>query len=173
MGDQRTQNGCGRLKNTINLYHTNNRLLINGKQAAQFNHEHGRVSHAILQSEKVSEMDNNIYLKIEECLKAVSVKKTRNDSFSNKNPGRQTSSERRVDDSRSGTGPDFITENIPNIMGDGRDLNSPKTMGVVMIPNFSPLRIRLPIRPVDAPWTCCHAYSVTGARFGFTWIVNR
>ena len=50
---QKTQNGCGRLEYTINLYHTNNRIMVNGKQATQFNAEHAQLTDFVLASEEV------------------------------------------------------------------------------------------------------------------------
>ena len=107
---QRTQNGCGRLKYTINLYHTNNRVLGNGRQGTQFSHEHARVSQSILQGEQVSDMDNDIYLKTDEDLRAVSVRKPRNEATPNEN-SRQFDSERREVVNSKGEGPTYIVRN--------------------------------------------------------------
>ena len=73
---QRSQNGCGRLKYTINMYHTNNRSMVNGRQAAQFNCEHAIMTECILNSEQVVHMDRDMLIQIKESLEAISVLKT-------------------------------------------------------------------------------------------------
>ena len=72
---QKTQNGCGKLKYTVNLYHTNNRLMVNGKQATQFNAEHTQLTNSIMASEEVLQMDRDMLVQIEEGLKTYQYKK--------------------------------------------------------------------------------------------------
>lgn len=93
---QRTQNGCGRQKYTVNMYHTNNRIMVNGRHAVQFNVEHNHIAEQIVSSEQVAQMDQNISSQIQEGLKEIIVNKT----------GRRTSGEitqQRVRNARAST----------------------------------------------------------------------
>ena len=72
---QRTQNGSGRPKYTVNLYHTNNRIMVNGRHAMQFNAEHNYIADLIVSSEQVASMDQSISSQIQEGLSEIVVSK--------------------------------------------------------------------------------------------------
>ena len=72
---RKTQNDCGRPKFTVNLYHTNNRMLVNGRHAMQFNSKHNHIAAIIISSEQVSVMDQNMLHQIQEGLKEIVVSK--------------------------------------------------------------------------------------------------
>ena len=77
---QRTQNGCGRPKYTVNLYHTNNSMMVNGKHAMLFNSEHIKITDLILASGSVSQLDKVISSKILEGLREITVNKSNKQS---------------------------------------------------------------------------------------------
>ena len=56
----------GRSKYTINLYHTNNSMMVNGRMAVQFNDEHAKITESIMASEQVSQLDQDICARIVE-----------------------------------------------------------------------------------------------------------
>ena len=51
----------GRSKYTINLYHTNISMMVNGRMAVQFNVELTKITESILASDQVSQLDQDIY----------------------------------------------------------------------------------------------------------------
>ena len=73
---QKTHIDCGRPQYTLNLYHTNNRMMVNGRHAMQFNSGHNHIADLIISSEQVSVMDRNMLFQIEEGLKEIIVSKT-------------------------------------------------------------------------------------------------
>ena len=86
---QKTRNGCGRLKYTINLYHTNNRIMVNGRLAAQFNSEHTQISEQILACEQVSDLNEALCAQIHEELKQMCVNKYQNETSVTNNMDQQ------------------------------------------------------------------------------------
>ena len=70
---QKTQNGCGKPKYTINLYHTNNSMMVNGRDSTQFNAEHLKIAEHILDSEQVSMLNQAIFAQIQNELKSICV----------------------------------------------------------------------------------------------------
>ena len=76
---QKIPNSKDELKYTINMYHTKSRVMVNGNQAIQFNDEHSKITDYILDSEKVSDLDKEMYRCIEECLKALKVDMSQSD----------------------------------------------------------------------------------------------
>ena len=64
-----TPGGYDKLKYTISLYHTNTRIMVNGRQAALFNIEHSKITESIMASEQVSVLDQELYECIAESLK--------------------------------------------------------------------------------------------------------
>ena len=63
----------GRSKYTINSYHTNNSMMVNGRMAVQFNDEHAKITESIMASDQVSQLDQDICAKIVEGLGDISV----------------------------------------------------------------------------------------------------
>ena len=56
----------GRSNYTINLYHTNNSMMVNGKMAVQFNDGHAKITESIMASDQVSQLYQDICAKIVE-----------------------------------------------------------------------------------------------------------
>ena len=83
---QKTQNGSGRLKYTINLYHTNNRLMVNGRQATQFNAEHVRLTNRIMASGEVRQLDRDMLSQIEASLNSITVRKPKTTKSTTQSP---------------------------------------------------------------------------------------
>ena len=77
---QRTQNECGRPKYTVNLYHTNNSMMVNDKHAMLFNSEHTKITDLILASGSVSHLDKVISSKILEGPMEITVNKSNKQS---------------------------------------------------------------------------------------------
>ncbi|MEW8547355.1 MAG: hypothetical protein AB2693_27925, partial [Candidatus Thiodiazotropha sp.] len=73
---QRAQNGGSKLNYTINLYHTNNRMMVNGKMASRFNTEHLRITEQILAREQVSILNQAMSAQIQDELKSIIVSRS-------------------------------------------------------------------------------------------------
>ena len=95
---QKSSTGKGRPKYSINMYHTNTRVMVNGRQATQFNAEHSKITDYILGSEKVADLDKEIYRCIEEGLKTLAVGKPQIDANENQhsNSGAQRGSHENI-----------------------------------------------------------------------------
>ena len=52
----------GRARYTINLYHTINSTIVNGRMAVHFNAEHAKITDSILASDQVSQLDQDIIM---------------------------------------------------------------------------------------------------------------
>ena len=55
---QRTQRGCGQKKITINLYHTTNRVMVNGKDIETFRIDHTKIIESIMRLNIVESLDH-------------------------------------------------------------------------------------------------------------------
>ena len=75
---QISSSGYDRLKFTINIYHTNTRIMVNWRQASHFNAEHSKISDFILASEQGADLDRELFNCTEEESKSLSVDKSQN-----------------------------------------------------------------------------------------------
>ena len=58
---QKTSRGCGHVKFTVNLYHTTNRVMVNGKNTDLFLKDHELIVKSILRKEEVESLDRKIF----------------------------------------------------------------------------------------------------------------
>ena len=65
-----------RPKYTINLYHTQSKVMVNGKEAHLFNSEHGIIRDIILTHEDVNRLDRELHTMILEGLNAIEINKS-------------------------------------------------------------------------------------------------
>ena len=72
---QKSKSGNDRLKCSVNMYHTNTRIMVNGRKSSQFNVEHSKITDLILASEQVSVLNEEQYNEIKEGLRNISVNK--------------------------------------------------------------------------------------------------
>ena len=69
---QKTQRGCGKLKFTLNLYHTASRIMANGKNTELFLKHHDEVVRSILSKKEIKDLDKRIFSAVEAELRKIS-----------------------------------------------------------------------------------------------------
>ena len=81
---RKTQKGKGKLKFCINLYHTNNSVMVNGSDVTLFNRNHQIIVSSIMNTANVKSLDSEIFNMIMAQLKNMSLSKSKLSSKSTK-----------------------------------------------------------------------------------------
>ena len=81
---RKTQKGKGKLKFCINLYHTNDSLMVNGSDVTLFNRNHQIIVNSIMNTANVKSLDSEIFNMIMAHLKNMNLSKSKLSSKSTK-----------------------------------------------------------------------------------------